>query len=183
MAIDIIYETHSTTLDNENGIATGWLPGELSAEGREQARQLGARRRSTDIVVVFVSDLARAMDTAELAFGGTGTPIDRDARLRECNYGTMNGMPVERVNAERPFRIDVPFPGGQSYRQVVENTRRFLQDLAPEWDGKTILIIAHSANKCALDHLLLGRDLQEAVSAPFDWKPGWNYTLPAHWEP
>jgi len=27
MTIQIVFETHSTTEDNENGIATGWLPG------------------------------------------------------------------------------------------------------------------------------------------------------------
>ena len=32
--VQLIYETHSRTIDNERGIATGWLPGELSADGR-----------------------------------------------------------------------------------------------------------------------------------------------------
>ena len=35
MAVTIIYETHSTTVDNERGIATGWLGGALSERGRE----------------------------------------------------------------------------------------------------------------------------------------------------
>ena len=30
MPIQIVLETHSTTEDNENGIATGWGPGGLS---------------------------------------------------------------------------------------------------------------------------------------------------------
>jgi len=41
MAISLVYETHSTTLDNEAGVATGWLPGELSPAGRGGARELG----------------------------------------------------------------------------------------------------------------------------------------------
>ncbi|WP_206184869.1 hypothetical protein [Thermoactinospora rubra] len=41
----LIYETHSITVDNERGIATGWLPGELSPRGRELAGELGERRR------------------------------------------------------------------------------------------------------------------------------------------
>jgi alpha-ribazole phosphatase/probable phosphoglycerate mutase len=28
MPVKLIYETHATTVDNETGIATGWLPGE-----------------------------------------------------------------------------------------------------------------------------------------------------------
>ena len=45
MSVEIVYETHATSEDNEAGIATGWLPGRLSTHGREQARELGERRR------------------------------------------------------------------------------------------------------------------------------------------
>ena len=45
MVVRVLYETHATTVDNENGIATGWLPGELSATGHDNARDLGRRRR------------------------------------------------------------------------------------------------------------------------------------------
>jgi broad specificity phosphatase PhoE len=41
MAVQIVYETHSLTEDNEAGRATGWLPGRLSAAGRELAAELG----------------------------------------------------------------------------------------------------------------------------------------------
>jgi hypothetical protein len=33
MAVELVYETHSVSVDNERGITTGWLPGELSEEG------------------------------------------------------------------------------------------------------------------------------------------------------
>jgi broad specificity phosphatase PhoE len=59
MAIELVFETHSTTTDNEQGHATGWLPGRLSEQGRVQARQLRRRRRDDGITAVFSSDLAR----------------------------------------------------------------------------------------------------------------------------
>ncbi len=40
MAIEIVYETHATTEDNESGMATGWLPGRLSDVGRANAALL-----------------------------------------------------------------------------------------------------------------------------------------------
>ena len=40
MAIELVFEPHSTTVDNEQGRATGWLPGQLSEQGRAQVRQL-----------------------------------------------------------------------------------------------------------------------------------------------
>ncbi|MEU4198235.1 histidine phosphatase family protein, partial [Kribbella sp. NPDC026611] len=87
----LIYETHSITVDNERGIATGWLPGELSAEGRRLAAELGPRRREVDLV--FSSDLRRAVQTVELS--GLTAPYLQDWRLRECNYGELNGAPVD----------------------------------------------------------------------------------------
>ena len=65
--VRIVFETHSLTVDNERGIATGWFGGALSAQGRALARELGERRRDDRIDAVFSSDLARAVETAEIA--------------------------------------------------------------------------------------------------------------------
>ena len=180
MGVELVYETHSTSTDNERGIATGWLDGELSEWGREQARALGERRRDDGIATVYVSDLGRAVETAEIAFAGSSVPVHRDERLRECDYGELNGAPVERVTAVRRRHVDEPFPGGESYRRVVERTRYFLDDVARDHDGERILVIAHSANRWALDHLVNGASLEELVDAPFEWREGWLYVLSAN---
>jgi broad specificity phosphatase PhoE len=179
MAVELVYETHSTSVDNERGIATGWLPGELSASGREQARQLGERRRDDGIAAVYASDLRRAIETAEIAFGGSGIPVHHDARLRECDYGELNGASVEQVTGVRRRHVDQPFPGGESYRQVVERTRAFLDDIVDVHDGERIVVIAHSANRWALDHLVSGLSLEELVDEPFAWQEGWFYLVNA----
>jgi broad specificity phosphatase PhoE len=181
MAVELIYETHSLTTDNDAGIATGWLPGKLSATGRRLARELGTRHRDEPIAAVFVSDLARAVETAELAFSDTGVPIYRDARLRECNYGALNGMPVAKLVAERAQHLSVPYPDGQSYAQVVAVTADFLRDLVADWDERTVIVIAHSANKWALDCLLNGARLADLVDALFGWREGWHYSVPTGW--
>ncbi|WP_055588611.1 histidine phosphatase family protein [Peterkaempfera griseoplana] len=179
MAVDIIYETHSTTTDNEAGISTGWLPGRLSAKGHREARELGERRRGQDIAAVFTSDLRRSVETAHIAFPDGRPPIHQDVRLRECDYGRFNGQPSQLVAARRARHVDDPFPGGQSYRQVLAATDAFLQDLARDWDGRRVLLIAHTANQWALDCLLAGASLDDLLKAPFTWQPGWSYTLPS----
>jgi broad specificity phosphatase PhoE len=179
VALELVYETHSTSVDNVRGIATGRLDAQLSELGREQARGLGERRRNDGIAAVYASDLRRAVETAEIAFAGSDIPVHHDARLRECDYGELNGAPVEHVSALRRHHIDEPFPGGESYRQVVERTRDFLADVAARHDGGRIVVIAHSANRWALDHLVDGRPLEELVDAPFEWQPGWVYVVNA----
>jgi broad specificity phosphatase PhoE len=179
MSVDVVYETHSTSTDNETGIATGWLDGALSARGREQARELGARRRDDGIAAVFTSDLGRAVETARIAFSGSGIPVHRDPRLRECDYGELNGAAVSVIERERARRVDEPFPGGESYRQTVERMAEFLEDVSAEFEGRRILLIGHSATRWALEHLLEGVELERLVAAPFEWQEGWSFVLEA----
>lgn len=183
MSVAIIYETHSISEDNERGIATGWLDGRLSAHGRGLAAALGQRRRDGGLAAVYTSDLGRAVETATIAFAGTSIPIIQDARLRECNYGRWNGMPVAQLEAARLRHIDTPYPGGESYRQAVRRMAAFLADLARERDGARVLLIGHAATRFALDHLLTGVPLASLVDAPFAWREGWFYTLPTSWRP
>lgn len=177
MVVQVVYETHASTVDNENGIATGWLPGELSATGRRNARELGTRRRDDGIDLVISSDLARAVQTAEIAFAGADVPVVTDPRLREVDYGELNGAPVDAVHQQRRERVDTPFPGGQSYRAVSEAVNGLLGELLRDRDGQRVLLVGHAATRFALDHLLTGRPLESAVVAPFAWREGWTYEL------
>lgn len=105
-----------------------------------------------------------------------------DARLREWNYGTLNGAPVGLVQAERRRRIEAPFPQGESLRDVVRRTASFLEDLIREWNRRKVMLIAHSANRWALAHLLEGADLAAQIESPFAWQPGWRFVVPSEWQ-
>jgi 2,3-bisphosphoglycerate-dependent phosphoglycerate mutase len=175
--VELAFETHALTIDNERGFATGWLGGSLSRRGRAFAAELGERRANDGIDVVFASDLARAVETAEVAFAGTSIPVALDWRLRELDYGELNGAPVAVIDGERARRIDVRFPGGESYRDAVARVASFLAEIRARRAGQRILVIGHTATRWALDHLVEGIPLEDAVTAPFDWQEGWEYVL------
>jgi broad specificity phosphatase PhoE len=177
VTIRLVFETHGWSEDNERGLATGWLPGSLSPRGRQEAQQLGERQRCERVDAVFTSDLRRAVETAEIAFGHTGIPLIPDWRLRECNYGDLNGQTVDVLESQRSQHIVEPFPDGESYQQVIARVQAFLQDLAGDRTEGRVVLIGHTATRWALDHLLTGQPLQRLVAAPFDWQPGWHYTL------
>ena len=177
MGIELVFETHSISADNERGRATGWLPGKLSEQGRRQARDLGLRRRSDRIAAVFSSDLGRAVETASIAFGDSAIPVLYDWRLRECDYGQLNGMPAAELHAHRRDHLELPYPGGESWRQAVARVARLLGDLPPRWDGQRVLVIGHVATRWALDHVTRGVPLEDLVAADFGWQPGWEYRL------
>ena len=174
--VALVFETHALTTDNERGVATGWLGGMLSQRGRSLAAELGARRRHDGIDEVLCSDLARAVETAEIAFGHTSIPVRLDWRLREIDYGDLNGAPVEVVAGERLRRVDEPFPGGESYRGATVRMRALLDELGRDRPEQRVLLIGHTATRWALDHLLAGRPLEELVVAPFGWREGWEYS-------
>ena len=176
-SIEILFESHSTSIDNERWIASGWLDPQLSPLGRRQAKDLGERRAEDEIVAVFCSDLARAAETAQIAFGGRGLPIFKDWRLRECNYGMLNGTAVARLEVERTKHVVDPYSGGESYVDVVARARSFLDDLPSRYPDRRIIVIGHSATKWAFDHILEGTPLDELVEGSFRWQPGWLYTL------
>lgn len=174
MAVEVVYETHSISVDNETGHATGWFPGELSAAGREAAAGLGERRRSDGLAAVYTSDLRRAVETAEIAFRDSPLPVLRDPRLRECNYGALNGRPRDEVHV---YDIDERYPEGETWREAVERVREFLGELTRTRDGERILVIGHMSAWYALESVAKGQALEEVFGSRMEWQEGWEYRL------
>jgi 2,3-bisphosphoglycerate-dependent phosphoglycerate mutase len=177
VTIEIVFETHATSEDNEQGIATGWLPGRLSEAGRVNAARLGQRRGDDGLAAIFVSDLQRAIETVEVAFAATALPVFKDWRLRECDYGRLNGAPAPEVHRDRDAYLDVPYPGGESWRQATDRVGRFLSDVPLRWEGQRILVVGHTATRWGLDRFLNGNELEDVITADFSWQEGWEYRL------
>ncbi len=179
--VTITYFVHGTTTDNEDKLATGWLPGELSETGREQAKKLGEQVAGQKFDVVFCSDLQRAIDSAELGFGGK-YQIVRDDRLRECNYGDINGKSKAAKDSMMDDCVDNPFPNGESYRDVEARLESFCDFLKQNYDGKHVAIVAHEGPQLALDVLLKNKSWDQAIAEDWRntgaWQPGWGYIIP-----
>ena len=178
MSIEIVFETHALSDDNERGIATGWLAGRLCARGRANAAEMGSRRRDDGIAAVFTSDLRRAAETAEIAFGDTDIPILHDWRLRECDFGARNGSPAAELRLDRVDYLDLPYPGGESHCQAIRRAAGLLADLPTRWAGRRVMLIGHLATHRALEHVINGLTVRELVAADFEWRAeGWEYRL------
>lgn len=174
--IEIIFESHATTYDNEKKIASGHFDVALSEVGIEKAKELGQRRADEHFDAIFCSDLQRSYKTAELAFGNK-FPIFQDRRLRECDYGDFEHRPSSEIEAERINRIRQPFPNGESYEQCAEYMRTFLEEILADYDGKRIMVIGSRATQYGLQRWVEGTSLEDIVSAPWQRQPGWTYKL------
>jgi alpha-ribazole phosphatase/probable phosphoglycerate mutase len=174
----IIFEAHGTTFDNEQHLSSGWNDVELSPLGIEQSKEMGERYRDDHFDAIFCSDLKRAYNSAEIAFGDKW-PIIKDVRLRECNYGDYTQHSSEEVDTQKPLRITEPFPNGESYEETTARMKSFLEDLLQNYKDKRVMIIGHRATQYGLDNLINGVSLEELTRSKFKWQPGWTYTFDA----
>ncbi len=174
--LTIIFEAHGTTFDNEAHLASGHNDIALSPLGIQQSKEMGERYKDDHFDAIFCSDLERAYKSAEIGFGNKW-PIVKDARLRECNYGDLTQKPSEIVDAEKPKRINTPFPGGESYTQTTARMKNFLDEIKTKYAGKRIMIIGHRATQFGLENLINGVPLEKLTATHFKWQPGWKYEV------
>lgn len=180
MTINITYFVHGTTVDNENNISSGWHDTELSKLGIKQSIELKDKIVDKKFDVVFCSDLKRAVRSAELAFEND-VQIIQDKRLRECNYGDFNAKSSSIVEPIQEKHIFEKFSNGESYQDVKERIKDFLEFLKKNYDGKNVAIVAHKAPQLVLDVLLKGKTWEQAFAEDWRkrkaWQPGWGYVL------
>lgn len=154
---------------------------ELSELGIQQSKDLTEKTRDKKFDVVFCSDLKRAHDSARLTWEGM-YPIIPDARLRECNYGDLNGASSDIVEPMQEEEcIEKPFPNGESYEDVKARIANFVEFLKQNYDGKHVAIVAHKAPQLSLNVILKGKTWGEALAEDWRkikvWKPGWEYEI------
>ena len=177
MKLEVIYFVHGTTSDNVEGKCSGWKQVELTDLGRERAIELGKIKKNTVFDVIFTSDLIRAIDSANLAF--PNVEHIQDSRLRECNYGELDGKDKSLVVYEE--HIDKPFPNGESLKDVEKRVKEFMGFLKENYQGKKIGIVAHRAPQLAFEVLTKNISWEEANKNDWRktkaWQPGWEYVI------
>ena len=179
MDTKIIYFVHGTTTDNAEKLCSGWKEAMLNELGREQAKNLGniSQARGDKFDIMFTSDLIRAIESSDIAFPEIKKTTD--SRLRECNYGDLDGKHKSMVIYEE--HIEEAFPNGESLKDIEIRMRKFIEFIIKEYKGKTIGIVAHRAPQLALEVILNGRTWEEAIKNDWrktgDWQPGWNYII------
>lgn len=177
--VKIKYFVHGTTTDNASKLCSGWKEAMLNDLGREQALNLGniSRERNDDFKIIFTSDLKRAIESSNIAFPDIEKIIDN--RLRECNYGKLDGEHKNLVVYEE--HIFDSFTDGESLKDVEKRIREFIEYLKKNYNNKSIAIVAHRAPQLALEVILNNKTWEEAINEDWrktgNWQPGWDYII------
>uniref|UniRef100_UPI003442E33B histidine phosphatase family protein n=1 Tax=Sphingomonas bacterium TaxID=1895847 RepID=UPI003442E33B len=155
----------------------------LSDLGEEQSRALGrwfaAMPHAERPEAVLVSPFARARRTAELIRESGGVdpdePLCGDERLREKEFGILDGLTVSGVASHFPDqaefrRILGKFyhrpPGGESWCDVIARLRSLLDTVSLHYPGQRVLIVAHQVVVLCLRYVI--EHLDEAAILAID---------------
>jgi len=142
---------HGQTLWNKELRYNGDTDTELTALGRRQAAALASRLQTRHVDAVITSDLQRAISTAESIAATCRCMVRLDARWREVRFGAAEGLRWRDVVERYPLaarawaenRPDAAMPGGESMLDVMTRLQPALNDLALEFDNRTVAIVSH----------------------------------------
>ena len=122
------------------------VEGGLTAEGVEQARELGRRLRDVPLELVVTSELERAIATADEAVRGRELPRVVMRELNDPRYGPFEGAALENYRAwagSAPSSAS-PGDGGESRYAIVARYAAGFRRLVERSEVDTVLVVAHS---------------------------------------
>ncbi len=138
----ILLVRHGETEDNKNRIFQGQKGSGLNDLGREQARRLAARLAPVKITAVFASDLARAVETAEIVAAPHALAVTTKVELREVDVGAWSGLPYDAVQEKFPEEygawrsgLDIRRGGGETYDELAARMMKVLGSISAVVSG------------------------------------------------
>ena len=159
MATTVILARHGHTPWNFQGKIQGHSDRGLDQKGRCQSVELATELLSKSVVDnglrIISSDLLRAVQTACLVKKALHLPadIEMDERLRECCFGTLEGMTRKQIVdtyghewnrhlTDRGFAYNFRQFGGEYKEEVIRRQARLLAELR-DHPASTVLLVGH----------------------------------------
>ena len=157
--LDILLVRHGQTKWNVEMRLQGTLDSDLTETGVFQAKKLGEKLEDIEFSKIFASPSGRTMKTAELVLRNRVSPIITDERLKEMNFGILEGKKVETLDErfkneiaimhEDPEIYNPSEYNGETYNELIGRTSNFLDDIISRENGK-ILVVAHGMSLMAI---------------------------------
>jgi alpha-ribazole phosphatase/probable phosphoglycerate mutase len=138
---------HAEPDEDARGRCYGRLDIGLSPTGLASAERLAESLRDVGLESVYASPRLRAVQTAA-ALGGTPSVDDR---LRELDFGELEGRTYDELEREQPelFRrwMETPtlvrFPGGESYAELRQRVAAAVDDVVAANTDRTVALVSH----------------------------------------
>jgi len=149
--VRLILTRHGETSWNAKRRYQGQTDVPLSDVGRRQAAALSRRLALREIHAIYVSDLQRAFETAQIIAEPHGLSPVVAPCLREISFGDWEGLTYDEVQARDPENlaawlstpVDVAPAHGETMSQVAERVKPLLDTLVRDHQGQTVLWVTH----------------------------------------
>ena len=145
----------------------------LNDEGIREAQKVKEALSSERVDKVYSSDRKRALDFANLVFGGMA--VEAMAAFREIGFGAFEGLTYEEIMKRYPDAyvawikdpLKVLIPQGESVGSVKDRVFNAIHKIVNENKGKTLAIVTHAGPIAVIMHKLSGaKDFWEAWPEP-----------------
>jgi broad specificity phosphatase PhoE len=141
----------------------------LTAEGRAQAELLVPWASDVQPSSIYSSDLRRAIESARPMADHLGVNLVIDSRLREVNFGAIEGLtPEEMQNRYPKLRedflnkpADTKMPGGESGREALARAFPMIDEIIKSKDIGEVIIVCHGTLMRLISCKLLDIDVNE----------------------
>ncbi len=146
---------HGQTEENLMRIFQGHLPGTLTADGIEQAQNLGKELEGIQIDCILSSDLKRVIDTVNYAIADRNLPWEKTKLLREIDWGKWTGLKIDSVDKQNPPE------DAETKEMLYERGKRIVEYIKEKYSGKNVLVVAHGLINRSIQAHILGVDINE----------------------
>lgn len=158
--IELILSRHGETLENQQHILQGQLPGTLSPLGKAQAENLAEILKDERLDAVVSSDLARSYETALAVAKRHGLTPHQTPLLREMDWGVYTGQRLDDVDW-----LNLP-PSVESVEALYQRATDFIRYLQDNFPDRRIIAIGHGAFNRAIITYLEGKKAIEMIDLP-----------------
>lgn len=154
----IFLARHGETEANAEGRVQGWLDPPLNERGRDQARRLAAEARPLGLRAIWASQLARAVETAQIVGAALGLQPKIDESFAESRRGAWEGKLLREIERDDPEGWHAWRRGGAHFRfpgggeSLGEHAERVEEGLARVAAGPLpALVVCHGGTvRCAI---------------------------------
>ena len=135
---------------------------DLTKLGSQQADLTGKRLSSSGIERVYASNLARTVQTAEIANQHIGAPMALRPELREIFMGDWEGTPFTQLSdlnasyyeAWKQHTTDLPYPNGESGSQVFFRANHVLREIVSQTTEAALIVTHGGVIRCLVSGVI-----------------------------
>jgi broad specificity phosphatase PhoE len=144
----------------------------LNDEGIAQAHAAARRLQNVPIDIVVSSPLIRAVKTAEIIAEASSKPVEIDADLIECDFGSFEGRPIAEVMEEHGITevqalASILPADGEPWGAVSERALRCVSQWLDRHPANNILFVSHDGVMQSMVEALCHRWFDNRHGTPF----------------